>query len=278
VTSPPGEPGEPGDDFSSSTSGQVFGIRHTGRAIVADALDDAVAIGRLERPRLLRAARRLARRRVLVLGIERADVPNLLADARRELASSRHDVQFVTSTAGERGKFANLNALLEERSAAGSDWLLVVDDDVSLPAGFLDAFLFLAERFELRLAQPAHRHRSHAAWKVTRRRRGSVVRQTQFVEIGPVFAFAASTFDVLLPFPDLRFGWGLDLHWSALAREHGWRQGIVDATPVRHGLRRIASSYDRGSAVDEERTFLSSHRYTPAATAQHTLATYRSWR
>ena len=68
------------------------------------------------------------------------------------------------------------------------DWLLVVDDDVVLPRGFLDEFVFLAERFDLSLAQPAHRHRSHAAWEVTRRRPFSVVRETGFVEIGPVTA------------------------------------------------------------------------------------------
>ena len=58
------------------------------------------------------------------------------------------------------------------------DWLLVVDDDVELPRGFLDRFLFLCERFSLALAQPAHRLDSHAAWPVTRRRAGSVVRET----------------------------------------------------------------------------------------------------
>ena len=266
------------DDFSSGTSGQVYGLRHTAKAIVADALDDVVALCRRDGARLRRAAQALDRRRVLVLAIERTEVPNLLAEARAELASSRHDVEFVTGAAGSRGKFANLNALLSRRPAPGSDWLLVIDDDVWLPPGFLDVFLFLAERFDLQLAQPAHRHRSHAAWKVTRRRAGSVVRETSFVEIGPVFAFRANTFDVLLPFPDLRFGWGLDLHWSALARERGWREGIVDATAIRHGLRRIASTYDRREAVQEERAFLSTHRYTPAAVAQQTLVTHRSWR
>ena len=134
--------------------------------------------------------------------------------------------------AGERGKFENLNALLEGNPVRGNDWLLVIDDDVALPRGFLDAFLFLAERFGLAMAQPAHRQRSHAAWEITRRRRGSVVRETPFVEIGPVSAFSAATFDTLLPFPPLRYGWGLDLHWSALARRQGWRAGIVDATPI----------------------------------------------
>ena len=153
----------------------------------------------------------------------------------------------------------------------------MIDDDVALPSGFLDRFLFLAERFDLRLAQPAHRHRSHAAWAVTRRRAASVVRETAFVEIGPAFAFHASTFDVLLPFPPLRAGWGLELHWSALARQRGWKQGVVDAAPVRHGLRPIAASYDRQGAVEEARRFLSDKPYTRAADAKRTLATHRSW-
>ena len=40
-----------------------------------------------------------------------------------------------------------------------------------------------------------------------------------------------------MPFPPLRMGWGLDSHWAALARENGWRLGVVDATPIRHESR-----------------------------------------
>ena len=74
------------------------------------------------------------------------------------------------------GKWANLNALLAAHPADGYDWLLLVDDDVRLPRGFLDAFLLCAERFGLRLAQPAHAFASHAAWEVTRRRPGLLAR------------------------------------------------------------------------------------------------------
>jgi len=179
---------------------------------------------------------------------------------------------------GERGKFENLDLLLERIPVDGVDWLLIVDDDVELPRGFLDEFVFLAERFDLAIAQPAHRWRSHAAWSVTRRRPLSVVRETAFVEIGPLCALRSQTFQTVLPFPVLRFGWGLDAHWSALARSHGWRQGVVDATPIQHGLRRIASSYDPADAIAEGREFLSDHSYTPAAQANRTLVTHRSWR
>ena len=52
---------------------------------------------------------------------------------------------------------------------------------------------------------------------------------------------------------------------------------MVDATPVRHGLRLIASSYDRSDAIAEARAFLQDKPYTRAVDAQRTLATHRSW-
>jgi hypothetical protein len=157
----------------------------------------------------------------------------------------------------------------------GYDWLLVLDDDVELPRGFLDRFLGLAERFDLRLAQPAHRLRSHAAWRLTRRRPGSLVRETRFVEIGPVTAIHRDAFAVLLPFPALRMGWGLDAHWAALAVAHGWRLGVVDATPIGHRARPAGDAYAREQAIAEARAFLAGHPYLPAAESQRTLAVHR---
>jgi hypothetical protein len=268
---------EPVDDFLSGTSGEVWGIRATSRALAADAAADARAIAQLQPWRLRRAAAAAPSRRVLALAVEREDEPNLLAAARAELLRSRHDVQFASTGVGDRGKFENLNALLEHNPAAGHDWLLVLDDDVALPRGFLNAFVFLVERFGLRIAQPAHRALSHAAWQVTRRRAGGLVRQTAFVEIGPVVAFHAATFGALLPFPPLRAGWGLDAHWSAIAREHHWPIGIVDATPIRHRARRIAVAYDRAEAIAEGRRFLADRPYVTASQAQRTIATHRRW-
>ena len=265
----------PADDFLSGTSGYVAGIRATSRAVVADAGGDLVALSTMRPWWLRRAARSAPRRRVLVLAIERTDVPNLLAAAKLELEHSHHEVTFASTVVGGRGKFENLNALLEQHPARGFDWLLAIDDDVALPPHFLDTFLFLAERFGLQLAQPAHRARSHAAFQVTRSRATSLVRESRFVEIGPVVAFAAVTFGVLLPFPPLRVGWGLDLHWGAVAREHGWRLGIVDATPIQHHMRPVAASYDRSAAIAEARTFLADRPYVTATEAQRTLATHR---
>jgi len=250
------------DDFLSGASGTVGGKRGVVRR-AGDLALDAVVVPR--RAAVVRRARSLPRRSVLVLGVQR---PGLLMDAARaELRRSRSTLTVRTRPPGTLGKFANLNALLGEHDPAAHDWLLVVDDDVVLPRGFLDAFLALAEEAGLVLAQPAHRLYSHAAWPVTRRRARSLVRRSAFVEIGPVTAFHATAFDALLPFPDLAMGWGLDAHWSAVAREHDWPVGIVDATPIGHTLAPAAQGYSREAAVAEARAYLDGRPYVTATEA-----------
>ncbi|MGA9283835.1 MAG: glycosyltransferase [Solirubrobacteraceae bacterium] len=267
----------PSDDFLSGESGHVGGVDGLRRACLdlgADALE--ILSGRTRR--LARAAQlEPPTRKVLVLGIERPQHRKLVGAIRAELARSRHEVEIHFAPAEELGKFENLNLLLGAHRPEDRDWLLVVDDDIVLPKGFLDGFLFLAEHFALDLAQPAHRLASHAAWQVTRRRSGDVVRETRFVEIGPLTAFARSTFSTLLPFPDLRMGWGLDLHWAALARDQGWRCGVVDATPIAHRAAPAASTYSREQALDEARAFLSGRPYLKASEARQTLVTHRHW-
>ena len=88
-----------------------------------------------------------------------------------------------------------------------------------------------------------------------------MVRETTFVEIGPVTAFHRDTFSTLLPFPELRMGWGLDAHWSAIAREHGWPIGVVDVTPIGHALRPAGDAYPREDAIAEGRAFLAGRPY-----------------
>jgi hypothetical protein len=228
-------------------------------------------------------------RRVLVLGAYRPESERI-AGAVAELRRSRHELRVALGSTGDarpelaevtvapgldQGKFGNLNAVLEAAGAGDEDWTLVVDDDVVLPQLFLDRFVALAERAGLTLAQPAQTLASHAAWPVTRRRPGALVRETRFVEIGPVTAFAGAAASELLPFPDLRFGWGLDLHWAAIARERGWRMGIVDAVPVRHDVGGVASAYGHDEAVQEARHFLAHRDFLPAARAGDVLAVHR---
>lgn len=264
------------DDFLSGESGTVGGLDGV-RRIAADALAGAGQILSGRRRALARAAREQPpTRRVLVLCVRRPEHARLADAIERELKRSRHDVELRTAPAGQHGKFQNLNLLLGSEPPQ-ADWLIVVDDDIVLPRGFLDRFLFLAERFSLDLAQPAHAHSSHAAWQVTRRRQRSVLRLTRFVEIGPLTAFRRHTFSTLLPFPGLRMGWGLDVHWGALAQQHGWRCGVIDALAIRHRHAPAASAYSREQAIREARAFLNGRPHLTASEAQQTLAVERRW-
>jgi len=274
---PPPPPATPGvDDFLSGRSGLVAGRR--GALLRAhDALLDVAAAAPRRRRALRAAAARLPRRRVLVVGVVRTDVPNLAAAARAELARSRHDVTLDLAAARPGlGKFENLDALLDRHAPLSAfDWVIVADDDVAFPRGFLDAFMAVAEAGGLQLAQPAHRRHSHAGWEITRRVPGADWRETTFVEIGPVTAFSRAATAELLPFPkDLRMGWGLDVHWSAVAQRRGWRIGVVDATPIGHTLRPAASDYPRETAAAEARRFLDGRPYV-TRDAVRTLATHR---
>jgi Glycosyltransferase like family 2 len=275
-------------DLFSGDAGDVIHpwrrVKRTAGEVAFSAVDRALLTG----PRVDRLSGRQPRRRILVTSVYRPG--SLLAGALPWLASDRHAVTLALGAVGaaepalaehtvaqdlEGGKFGNLNRVLEANAPLDFDWILVVDDDLVLPPRFLDRFVALCERFALDLAQPAQTLRSHSAWRVTRRRPASLVRETRFVEIGPLTAFGRRAAAELLPFPELRFGWGLDLHWAALAEERGWRLGVVDATPVRHESATVGSAYPRAEAEGEAAEFLASRPHLPASRAADVVAVHR---
>jgi hypothetical protein len=276
----------------SGESGIVEGPRRRLLGTLRDLADDAAAWVSLSPLWLDAAARRAPRRRVHVIGVYAPDGAANMARSVAELRRSRHDISIALGALGARspelagdtrlerlagqGKFENLNALLATAPAHDADWVIALDDDARLPGRFLDRFLFLAERFGLQLAQPALRHTSHAAWRVVRRARWLMARRTRLVEIGPVTAFHRAVAGELLPFPDVRMGWGLDAWWGGLALERGWHLGVVDATPVRHDSRLTASGYDRDAAVAELAEFLRERPHIDRVTAQEVVERYRS--
>jgi hypothetical protein len=269
------------DSFLSGEHGEVGGRRGALRRAADSALDRWLeASGALRA--IDAAAGMVPRRDVLVASVYRPP-GELLLDALPALESDRHRVRLALGSTGAAtlprtvaeqlgaGKFENLNAL----TAAPADWLMVVDDDVALPPRFLDRMIALCERFDLALAQPAQSLASHAAWRVARRRPRSILRETRFVEIGPVTIFRRDAAEGLLPFPPLRYGWGLDLAWAATALERGWRLGIADALAVRHESATVGSVYSVDAAIEEAREFLSTRPYLSSAAAQEVLVTHR---
>jgi hypothetical protein len=280
-------------DPASFLSGEarVFdGRKRRARARATDRVLDARAALTGTGRRLDKLAAAAPPRDVLLLSLYRAPASALIAAAPRLESQHGHRVRrafgavqgSVPELAGHTvatdmsgGKFENLNALLAAAGEPAPDWTFVVDDDVRLPRRFLDRFIGLCERFDLALAQPAQTRLSHAAWSVTRRQGGALLRETRFVEIGPVTAFRSDAAGELLPFPPLRYGWGLDAHWAAIAEARGWKVGIADSLPVRHEEGVVAATYSGDDAIAEAREFLAARPYVTSARLQDTLATHR---
>lgn len=225
------------------------------------------------------------RRDVLVLGIYGGDGAQL-EEALRPVRESVHNVRVALGSMGEAapalardtvltglrgGKFGNLNRVAEAAEPLAADWVLILDDDIEVGRRFLDRLLLIAEHFRLALVQPALSRASFGWWNVNRRR-PALVRETGFVEIGPVVLIHRDAYRRLAPFPDGGMGWGLCLHWAAVAKREGWRLGVIDAVPVRHESRRVASAVDVDAARAAAEQLLAEHEHVTFAEAETVLA------
>jgi hypothetical protein len=245
------------------------------------------------RRRLDRLASATPVRDVLVLSIYGNDEPGSRArESAARLSRTRHRVRFAygcrdpepdprlrreTIATGLDGPlFDNLNRVLALTAGwPRPRWTVVHGSDAGFPRRWLDRFIALCEAFDFAIAGPANTWRSFASYEFTRRSRRWLVRETGFVEAGPVFAMRDDAAAELIPFDDdVGQGWGLDFHWPYVAAERGWRLGIVDVTPIKHVDRPPGASYSAQQAAESGRRWLERHPFVEPEIALRTLATY----
>jgi hypothetical protein len=232
--------------------------------------------------------------RVLVLGVYLADKENRAADTARELSRSRRwqveqrwvalgrapvapDLAGVTvfRQRSRAPKFVLLNRLLCTVDLERYAYVLVTDDDIALPGGFLDDYLELVARHGLALAQPARTHGSYIDHWLVEQLDGLLARRTRFVEIGPLFSMRRDAARLLTPFSEASpMGWGYDLAWPVVMEEAGLALGIVDATPVAHDLRKPVALYDDRDAAIAMQAFLAAHPHLARHDAFQILESY----
>lgn len=250
-------------DFLTSKYGNVGGARWRRYWTLLRALDwiyDGRIAGFVRETAI--ASQEMIPQRILLAGVKvpgREDCIKRVVNGLIGATVQRVTVSVVPMES--RGKFENINLALADHDLSDFDWVMIVDDDISIPPAFLDMFVFICLRHNLQLAQPAHRFRSYASYSITRRHWASAVRLTSFVEIGPVTLIRADLFSQLMPFPKLKYGWGLDVLWAELAKRNKWRLGIVDAAPIGH-LNPVGTSYDNEAAKEEAQQFLDFHQVT----------------
>jgi hypothetical protein len=179
----------------------------------------------------------------------------------------------VERLAAPAPKFVVVNRLLAGWQAF--DYVLVCDDDIRVPRGFLDAFLSWQLGCDFALAQPARTRSSYADRKFVRAVRGLRARRTRFVEIGPLFSMRADLAARLVPFDESSpMGWGYDFVWPLVAEAAGLKLGVVDATPVDHSLRAQASAYSKKEAARAMIAYLGRHPHLEKRDAFSVLETW----
>lgn len=182
-----------------------------------------------------------------------------------------------TRSTGPGQRMPLLQSLITSNPPKEGGWVVIADDDVAFEAPGLTRFLKWANAAGLDFAQPAHTPSSHSTFLVTRLEPFSSVRQSQFVEVGPLVALSPRAQAFALPFPEeARMGWGVDVLWASY-RSSGLRLGVVDATPMRH-FGPVGNAYDNA----EEAAAAANVTKDLAVTSAHDLdapvgLTWRPW-
>jgi len=233
---------------------------------------------------------------VLVLGVYLADRKNHVQHIVRELSRSLQyrviqkwicigggppdrEVERVTvdRIVGRAPKFVLMNRLLTAHTASKFEFVLLCDDDILLPTGFIDNFLGFQNKYDFALAQPARTPGSNIDHAIVKQAPGVKARHTRFVEIGPVVSIRRDMLPLITPFDESTpMGWGLDYIWPVIAENNGLRLGIVDATPVDHSLRPAAAAYSGAEAQQAQDMLLSRVPHLSYEEAYQVLDTYRN--
>jgi Glycosyl transferases group 1 len=161
-------------------------------------------------------------------------------------------------------KYLLLNRLLAEEDLASYDFILTTDDDIVVPDGFMDLFLGVQGGLGWDLAQPARTLNSYVDHPIVLQQVGVLARRTLFVEIGPLVSFGRDIYDLVFPFDDTNpMGWGFENVWSHLLREAGKSEGIVDAVPVDHSIRKPVAHYEWAGADADRERYLAGNPHLP---------------
>ncbi|MDH4264505.1 MAG: DUF707 domain-containing protein [Deltaproteobacteria bacterium] len=186
-------------------------------------------------------------------------------------------VKKVTDLNIENGqpKFVLINKMLGEEVLHNYDFVIICDDDITLPSNFLDTYLDLVLKNDFALAQPARTHNSFIDWHFVEQLEGLKARRTYFVEIGPLLSMRRDIFSALLPFDESSsMGWGYDFVWPHVIEKMGLRMGIVDATPVEHSMRRPVRNYNYEDARKGMEHYLSRNLHLSKSEAFRILESY----
>lgn len=227
-------------------------------ARVQDFIVDRSAAERLARLQRSTVYTSSPARSILVVGVQSDRRPGSIERIVQQIRETRHHIVADSKGIDGIGKLDNINILIDRNDLTVFDWVWMIDDDVELPNDFTNIMVALAEYADLALCGPAHR--SHSFWShpVTHREKATLVRYTNFVEVGPITCVRRDLFGTVFPLPSLRYGWGIDVVWPVIAERMGLKVGVIDGAALRH-TSPIGTGYDVDQAVREAEDFMAQY-------------------
>ena len=199
------------------------------------------------------------RKKILVIGIYLSEVKNYVNEITDEFSSSKfHDVEQIWVSIGDgeisnkftmqstkKGpKFILLNKVLSEINYHKYDYIIFCDDDVLVKNNFIDKYMETVEKVDFALSQPARSTFSELSHTITKVDHSTIARQTNFVEIGPIFMIRTDLVNNTIPFDESSpMGWGYDYTWPIVVGDLGLKMGIIDSATVNHSIRKTALHY-----------------------------------
>lgn len=151
-----------------------------------------------------------------------------------------------TRGSGKGHKIELFNQLMAcEEASNRTDYVMFLDDDLTIPPGFLPEYLRLVEALGADFAQPALLPESHHSFRATVQRPGLVARRTNWVEM-MIFSMSRRLVDEVAPFTNVGrgAGWGFEFTITPALEKLGAYAAIIDACPVEHSYRPLATGYD----------------------------------
>ncbi|ENV90487.1 DUF707 domain-containing protein [Acinetobacter bereziniae] len=223
----------------------------------------------------------IGKKKILLIGIYLTDYPNQAIHLMEQFSKSNEhtvDQKWVAIGGNEvpeelksstilhlkekTPKFKLLNQIFSGIKLNTYDYLIVTDDDIVVHDQFLDVYIDIVDRYNLKIAQPSRTRHSFNIHKIVLQNRNTIARVTNFVEIGPIFSFHSSIFQYVLPFPDgAEMGWGLDYIWPKIAEKYKFKIGIVDEVAVDHSYRPQSKTYSNHKSFDEMNKLLCQYNH-----------------
>jgi len=208
--------------------------------------------------------------RELVQSVEEAKLTriDLVVTNNTEALSCEAISPYIKYNMPKTRKYQAVARIIEDQFKPSHEYVIVIDDDVSLPKDFFDYYFRIVKGLRLILSQPALEKGSFGAFPCNRKIDNAIAHLTSFVETGPVTCFERRLIDIV-PFTEgSPMGWGLDFVWSRMCRDNRWIMGVVDCTPVEHRIRGVATRYSAEKEFHLMRQYLSKKKHVPICAAE----------